>query len=86
MEIAAVAMMSGFPAAVFVPALVVNALAKRLGVGLFGVHDTVLEFTFDWLIICFCGFAQWYVVLRGVESGIRKLKIRLRHGSPVTQR
>ena len=38
MEIASVAMMSGFPAGVFVPALVVNALAKRLGVGLFGVH------------------------------------------------
>ena len=52
-------MVLGFPSGVFVPAFIVDPVAKKLGVGLFGTHDTVVEFTFDWLIICACGFMQW---------------------------
>jgi hypothetical protein len=74
MEIALVAMVSGFPSGLFLPALVIDPLAKEFGIGLFGSHDTVMGFARDWLIICACGFVQWYLVLRGAGLVIRRLR------------
>jgi hypothetical protein len=85
MEIALVAMVSGFPSGLFLPALVIDPLAKECGVGLFGTHDTVMGFTRDWLIICACGFVQWFLVLRVLGFTIRKAKTRFRQGASLAQ-
>jgi hypothetical protein len=71
-----VAMLSGYPLGLYVPALIVDPVAKKLGVRLFGTHDTVVDFIFSWLIICASGYAQWYLVLRGLGLAIGKLKRR----------
>jgi hypothetical protein len=75
------AMISGFPSGLYVPALIVDPLAKKLGIGLFGARDTVVEFIFSWLIICLCGFVQWCLVLRGLESVVKRMKMNRRSES-----
>ena len=60
-------------AGMFLPTAAAWILAT-LGIEIPRSND-LLGYVLGWMVICGCGLVQWYLVLRGSELAIRKMKV-----------